>query len=281
MIRNVIAALAAVFVASPAFASGPYNAGAGENAPRAEYRIVETRDDSGRLNKVKQEVPVTRDSYGNAVGNQHDLAVDGAFDGQTIAVIQLYTEPSFDFAQPRAALHDKGFSVFRWVNQPPPAAELEQKLQKANQLWVISDCFGTHLTPDHVAVIKRYFDAGHGVYIWGDNEPCYGDANLLGKALLGVQMHGNVPGDHPVSVQRDGKGPGIVRNHLLSTGVETVYEGITIATIDENAKLTPIMYGSAATSSPPPTTRTASARCSTAASPGSTTRGTPRAPRAT
>jgi len=243
--RTLIAAIAAAFIAMPALAASPYNEGAGMNAPKAAYRIVSVRADDGTVHVHREQVPVPRDDYGNAAGNQHDLAVDGAFDGQTVAVIQLYTEPAFDFAKPRAALHDKGFSVYRWVNQPPAPKELASKLEKANQLWVISDCFGTHLTPEHVAVIKQFFDAGHGVYIWGDNLPCYGDANILGEALLGVKMHGDVPGGHPVGVQKDGKGPGVVKNHMLSTGVETVYEGITVATIDENAKLTPILYGSA------------------------------------
>jgi hypothetical protein len=247
--RNLIAALSAALlctsVCATAAAAGPYNEGAGMNAPAAAYRTMDVDDGHGHKEQKKVEIPVTRDQWGNATGNQHDLAVDGAFDGQTVAVLQLYTEPAFDFAAPRAALKEKGFSVYRWSNDPPPAAEFEKQLAKANQLWVISDCYGTHLKPEHVAVIQRYFDQGHGVYIWGDNEPCYGDANILGQALLGVQMHGNVPGDKPVTVQRDGHGPGVVRNHLLSTGVETVYEGITIATIDENAKLTPIIYGSA------------------------------------
>lgn len=245
MSRTIAAALAALFLAAPAFADGPYNSGAGMNAPAAAYRDVEVQTSDGRVEHRKQEIAVTRDAYGNAAGNQHDLAVDGAFDGQTVAVIQLYTEPDFDFAQPRAALKEKGFSVYRWVHEAPAPAELAEKLQKASQLWVISDCSATHLTPAHLEVIKRYFDAGHGVYIWGDNDPCYGDANLLGKALLGVEMHGNLPGEQRVFVQKDGKGPGVVRNHLLSTGVETVYEGITVATIDDNSKLTPIMYGSA------------------------------------
>ena len=143
-------------------------------------------------------------------------------------------------------MKEKGFSVFRWLTFPPPPAELERELKKANQLWVISDCTGAaKLTPAHLAVIKRYFDSGHGVYVWGDNNPCYGDANAVGKALLGVQMTGDVPGDQVVTIQRDGKGPGVVRDHLISTGVETVYEGVTVATIDDNQQLTPLLYGSA------------------------------------
>jgi hypothetical protein len=42
-------------------------------------------------------------------------------------------------------------------------------------------------------VIKKFFDAGHGVYIWGDNKPYYANANYVAEALLGTKMLGNLP----------------------------------------------------------------------------------------
>jgi hypothetical protein len=244
MRRSLVALVAVVVVAVPALAGSPYNRGAGSNAPPAAVERKEVKDASGKVKWIDEVVdgPVQRDAYGNAQGSQYDLAVDGAFDGQTVAVLQFF---GFDFSAPQAALKEKGFSTFRWVGQAPPADELERQLKKANQLWVVSDCSGTHLDSRHLAVIKRYFEAGNGVYIWGDNDPCFGDANLVGQALLGVTMHGNVPGDRPVGVQQGGKGPGVVKNHLISTGVETVYEGVTVATVDATQTLTPLLYGSA------------------------------------
>ena len=38
---------------------------------------------------------------------------------------------------------------------------------------------------------------------------------------------------------------GLMPNHLITTGLQNIYEGITIATIQENQELTPIIYGSA------------------------------------
>jgi hypothetical protein len=249
MIRTARAALAAaVFacaLAPTAAAQAPYNDSAGKDAPAPAPRTVEEVQSDGSIKRKTVFVPVERDQHGNAKGTSNDLAVDGAFKGQTVAVLHFYTGEGFDFSLPKAALEQKGFSTYRWVGAAPPAKELEQKLEKANQLWVISDCSRSHLTPEHVAVIQRYFDQGHGVYIWGDNEPCYGDANILGKAILDVQMKGNLQGDKPVGVQKNGKGPGVRKDHLITTGVETVYEGITVATVDDNTVLTPILYGSA------------------------------------
>lgn len=237
---------AALLLSFAAQAGSPYNRSAGQNAPAAAVEQHQVKDESGKVKYVDVVVdaPVKRDSFGNAQGNQYDLATDGAFAGQTVAVLHFYTGEGFDFSLPKAALQQKGFSVFRWMNTPPPAKELEEKLKGATQLWIISSN-DRRLTDEHVAVIKRFFDAGHGVYIWGDNEPYYSDANAVGKALLGVEMHGNVPGGQPVGLQVSDNKAGVRKGHLLSTGIETVYEGVTIATIDTNQALTPIIWGSA------------------------------------
>ncbi len=239
-------AVTSCLLATAAHADSPYNKSAGQNAPAAAVERKEVKGEDGKVKWIDEVVagPVKRDTYGNAQGNQYDLAVDGAFEGQTVAVLHFYTGEGFDFHLPQAALKEKGFSVFRWIDAPPPAKELEEKLKKATQLWIISNA-DRRLTDEHVAVIKRFFDAGHGVYIWGDNEPYYSDANVVGKALLGVEMHGNVSGGQPVRVQKAKDMAGVRPGHLLSTGIESVYEGVTIATIDSNQTLTPIIWGSA------------------------------------
>ncbi len=233
-----------VLGATAAFAGSPYTESAGQNAPASAVVQKRMKTDDGREVVVQERVqgPVVKDTYGNAQGNQYDLARDGAFSGQTVAVLHFCLE--FDFALPKAALAEKGFSTFRWVGTAPSVDELEEGLKKANQLWIISSTT-RQLTDAHIAVIKRYFDAGHGVYIWGDNDPYYADANAVGRALLDVEMHGDLPGGSPVPIQTVKNGPGVRPNHLLTTGLESVYEGITIATIDANEHLTPIIWGSA------------------------------------
>jgi len=188
---------------------------------------------------------VKGDEHGNALGNQFDLARDGAFDGATVAVLHFYTMENFDFSKPKAALKKKGFSVFRWVNTAPDPDELEEKLEKACQLWIISDG-RRHLNDKHIAVIKKFFDSGKGVYIWGDNEPYYADANAVGKALVGATMNGNLNGSQKVGLKLGEEDKsGIAPQHLITTGIETLYEGITIATIDKGHQLTPLIHGSA------------------------------------
>jgi hypothetical protein len=225
-----------------------YSEVAGQN----RIYVDEIDDITGEKKKDREtgeyiQTEVQGDYYGNAQGNQYDLAVDGAFDGETIAVIQLYT---FDFTMAQTALKEKGFSVYRWIGNPPSVEELEEALKKSCQLWIISDSY-RKLTDEHIKIIKSYFDDGHGVYIWGDNDPYYADANAVADALLGVNMHGNLMGDNTVGLMMgdltndEEIHKGLMPNHLITTGLQNVYEGITIATIDENQTLTPLIYGSA------------------------------------
>ncbi len=235
-------------LASPAVADSPYNAGAGVSAPTVTTERAIRDATTGTIHYERVKVRPAADKWGNAQGNQHDLAVDGAFKGQTVAVLHLYVDSTFDFSLPKAALEEKGFSTYRWIRNAPPADELAKALEKSGQLWIISDS-SNQLTPDHVAVIKKFFDAGHGVYIWGDNEPYYTDANVVANALFGTGMHGDLRGDNTVGMlSTDIRIGGIKPNHLLSTGLEHIYEGITIATIDANyaaGGLEPLIYGSA------------------------------------
>lgn len=248
-------------------ANAQYNKNAGSNAPQTETRAVTVLDAETGEERVEykeferravkkvddatgeeyveyEEVEMSRDNYGNAAGNEYDLAVDGAFEGQTIVVLHFYTGENFDFSLPKAALAEKGFSVYRFMNAAPEPKELKEALDKACQLWIISDQ-SSKLNSDHLGIIKNFFDSGKGVYIWGDNQPYYADANKVAQELIGVTMNGNVMGDQTVNISRDSAQAGIRPDHLLSTGIEYIYEGITIATLEANDVLEPLIYGSA------------------------------------
>jgi hypothetical protein len=56
-------------------------------------------------------------------------------------------------------------------------------------------------------------------------------------------MLGNVPGDQTVNLWSTPGKHGIRPNHLLTSGLHYLYEGITIATIQPNQVLQPLVYG--------------------------------------
>ncbi|MBL8913419.1 MAG: hypothetical protein JNM17_22160 [Archangium sp.] len=240
MLRKI---LLACLLSLPAFAQ--YNEGAGRSAAAPVVREVEVKQGDGTVKKQKVVEEVKKDQFGNAAGNNHDLAIDGAFDGQTIVVLHLYTETAFDFQMPKSALAEKGFSVYRYINTAPTPAELAKSLEKANQLWIIAGG-SRQLNDEHAKVIKKFFDAGHGLYIWGDNAPYAQDADFLSRALFDVELKSSPwdQGEQVVGRQTSPSGTGLLADHLLTTGIEQLYEGHTIAFMPKPAPLTPLIVGS-------------------------------------
>lgn len=225
------------------FSFAQYNACAAKSVV-TEQVAVEVQDvETGDTKIVFEERVVTaKDSYGNATGNQYDLAVDGAFEGQTIVVLHFYTGENFDFEKPKAALKEKGFSVYRFMNQAPSPVELEKALEKACQLWVISTSTQM-LNDEHAEIIKEFFYSGKGVYLWGDNDPYHADANFLAQKLIGVSMSGGYYGAQNVSFKTDSTSSGMQADHLITTGLEYVFEGITISKIqDTEQKMKPLVW---------------------------------------
>lgn len=225
------------------YANAQYNACAAKSVV-TESVTVERLDATTGEKRIEYEERTVenRDDFGNVRGNQYDLAVDGAFEGQTIVVLHFYTGENFDFEKPKAALKEKGFSVYRYMNVPPSPEELEESLSKACQLWVISSTTQL-LNDEHAEVIKRFFYSGKGVYLWGDNDPYHADANFLAKKLIGVSMSGGYMGAKNVTFKTDSSISGMQKDHLITTGLEYVYEGITISQIyDPQKKMKPLIW---------------------------------------
>lgn len=187
-------------------------------------------------------IPTTNmDKYGNAMGDQYDLIEDGAFDGEKIYILNLCSE-SWNLNVANTALSKKGFNV---INQKGmiPSDDFRVNLKDASQFWLISDRM-QHITEEYIQIINEFFEEGHGIYIWGDNDPYYADANPLLEKMFNTQMSGNSPGDQVVSLFEAGNKGGIIEDHLISTGIENMYEGITIATVAITEKVRPLVFGS-------------------------------------
>lgn len=106
----------------------------------------------------------------------------------------------------------------------------DQMLASYTQLWFVSGDRPT-LSAQQVKMIVDYVRSGNGLAIWADNEPYYADANLLAQALTGSSFSGNRHGDK-VMVPGPPDTAGRFVEHQLTQGVNNLYEGITICTID-------------------------------------------------
>jgi hypothetical protein len=182
-----------------------------------------------------------RDSFGNCKGPKFDLSPDDAFEGETIAILQLYGDKGLTFASPSVAMSRKGFKIRHWTALPP-LEEFKAGLRIACQLWVISGST-VSVTAPYIDAIKELVHAKKGLFLWGDNDPFYADVNAILKALpetSELSLAGNYVGDQVLQEQKevtsdtsgrytDG-GVGF-RKHLVCTGLESMYEGITISNV--------------------------------------------------
>ena len=100
------------------------------------------------------------------------------------------------------------------------------------------------MTSDALDAIESFFYDGRGLYIWGDNNPYFVDANLVLQRLFNVAMFGNSQGDQVVLMLTSGKTSGLVPGHLVTTGLVNIFEGITIAEVPTTELLRPLVYGS-------------------------------------
>lgn len=182
-----------------------------------------------------------KDRYGNPQGSQYDLAKDGSFRGYVIIVLNLCDE--CDFTQPKLALQKKGFRIIEHRTMPSPLF-LKQLLSYENsQLWIISHK-KPYMNDKHIEIIHEYFNSGHGVYVWGDNDPYYADANVLLERMFNTEMYGNSRGDCVLGMQTKPCKAGFIPNHPIATGIMNFYEGITIAEVAVKQNLIPLLYGS-------------------------------------
>lgn len=187
-------------------------------------------------------IPTTeRDRFGNPEGAQYDLALDGSFKGYKILILNLCEVASMRKAI--EAMQKKGFEV-ELIEGPVPSAHiLKKKLEDKCQLWFISQ-MDLRFDENHYRVMQEFFDEGHGLYVWGDNDPLNTDANFIIQRMFGITMGGDYYAREVLSIQTAPGEPGIVPNHLISTGMVSFFEGDSIASIKIGGGLEPLIYSS-------------------------------------
>lgn len=187
---------------------------------------------------------VGADRFGNPQGSSYDLAQDGAFSGYTIVWIDL-TPVSNLAAKARAALGRKGFRV-EVHHKMPSRSQLAARMEDGRgQLWLTSSG-NRQLTAGETDMICECYRAGHGVYIWGDNAPLFADANAVLGKLFGCTLSGDDMCSQVLGISSAAGKPGIIPDHLITTGIVSFYEGITISSFAAlSGGLKPLIYSSA------------------------------------
>jgi hypothetical protein len=123
----------------------------------------------------------------------------------------------------------------------PNINKFKQHLTKSGQLWVFSNQRKTVVPEEHLKAIKLFYDEGHGVALWGDNDNLYNEANAVLEYLHpGHFLDGCIQADEKVSrisgslenayEKIKKKNPGFAP-HDIMTGVNNLYAGVTISAV--------------------------------------------------
>lgn len=181
---------------------------------------------------------------------------DSAYESKVITVIQLYWTSEFNLDECRRVIKSEGYRYKGWKEIPPTPEELKEALSVSNQLWIISD-YERKLLPEHIEIIKEFFEAGHGVYLLGDNADYYTEVNFIGNVLVNATLYGDFDGEKKImfpdsyktdtiDIQRNTQYPkGKLIEHELTEGLNHLYEGISVSSLSPKAgKMNPVVYGS-------------------------------------
>ena len=141
------------------------------------------------------------------------------------------------------ALQKKGFSVVL-LDRRFSLKQLEKTLEdNKSQLWLVADR-QIRLSKEYYDFICDFFESGRGLYLWSDNLPFFADTNVILSRLFNSEMSGDYYGDRILSIQTEDKESGIIQDHLITTGVQNFYEGITISNVKIAGGLAPLVYSS-------------------------------------
>jgi len=169
-----------------------------------------------------------RDRFSNPAGNEFDLGVEGAFNQFTILVGSFYHDVHKQnfMSQAGQRLLQKGFKiVFVFRNHQ----EFIDNLKNCDVALIISNLVGNPgFNEKMLNEVQKFHESGGGLYIWGDNVPGVLEANQVLKHLLKIELVGNTPGDKTLSLG-DTNVKGHFGRHLITSGVVTLYEGVTIS----------------------------------------------------
>jgi len=113
--------------------------------------------------------------------------------------------------------------------------------------WIVSDC-STQLNQDQQEQFKRavvnFHNSGRGLFIYGDNDPYYYQANLVLPLLVNTRFVGDTPGSKVMSYGKADNSAEFDAENLIFSGINYLHEGFTICYPESDGKLTHIAKSS-------------------------------------
>lgn len=198
------------------------------------------------------------DSFGNPKDRSFSLARDDEFKGKRLLAYCNYSEIRrymYEDTSPLwAALRKKGFEVTLKGDKFDPAW-----LETADQLWI----FSSHLSgmdEKGYEAVEKFVNSGKGLYLLSDNNPYVAESSALVKRMYGGDVKDDYIGQklavvkerkltqeqiakYVKAAQTQGNngaettGHYLVDDHVLLTGLNFFWEGVTVSHVVTTSKL--------------------------------------------
>ncbi|CAF1301588.1 unnamed protein product [Rotaria sordida] len=168
------------------------------------------------------------DRYHNPTGRIYDLGRDSAFSEYSILIAQFYTDWEFnDTAMkiPIDALKVKGFHVTHVKTEDKCIKEMASNRYQI--VWIIST--NNIQNSSFISALTTYHSSGGAIFLFADNTPYVCHVSEFLKTKFGITLEGDYYGDKTLVYKENGyQQTGHFGQHDIFTGIENLYEGITI-----------------------------------------------------
>jgi hypothetical protein len=207
-----------------------------------------------KISELKKGVQFELDQYKNPKGSEFDLGRQGAFGEFRILVGNFYSDnpefnkKTFDMYAKRA-METKGFSLDYVETEEEFMTKLN--ILVYDQAWIISSHAAdwhkrmpkdTHLKQwrQLANVCEKFWKQGGGLFILGENEPFFDHANVVLERFTDIPefLKGNEPGGSVLDISK------FQHEHLLLSGLDYIFEGITICHAPKPASLSVLIRAS-------------------------------------
>ncbi|CAF1525643.1 unnamed protein product [Rotaria magnacalcarata] len=168
------------------------------------------------------------DKHNNPTGRNYDLGKDGAFKDYSILIGRFYLLSEFtDEAMqiPIDALKSKGFQVTYVKSENECMTEL--KTNHHQIVWIISAATIENNT--FTSTLTSFHSSGGAILLFADNVPYVSHASEFLQRKFGITLTGEYFGDKTLTFKENGYlQAGFYGQHEIFTGIQNLYEGITI-----------------------------------------------------
>ncbi|CAF1191569.1 unnamed protein product [Adineta steineri] len=168
------------------------------------------------------------DQYGNPIGKTYDLGRDGAFKDFNILIAQFYADAQFNDAAMKIvidALSVKGFQVKHVKAENECITELASNRYEI--AWIIST--SQIKNANFISALIKYHSSGGAIFLFADNRPFVCHASEFLRTKFGITVDGNYHGGKTMTYKENShQQTGNFGQHFIFTGIENLFEGITI-----------------------------------------------------